>query len=93
MGIVRRMKMNTTKKLVATFVVAVLAVSLSGCADINGLFPLTPQQIAQKEKEKRLQKEQKLRQACNNADVLLSELNKPVRHPIYSLSPGVVCNG
>ncbi len=79
--------------LASTLTVAIIGMSLSGCSDINGLFPLTPQQVAQEKAQEKQQKVEKLTAACDNADVLLSDLSQSVTHPVYSLLPGVVCHG
>lgn len=81
------------KILGSLLMVTVLTISLSGCGDVNALFPLTPQQLAQQKAIAKHHQADKLKKACNNANVLLSDLSKPVSDPVYSLSPGVVCYG
>ena len=88
----RKKSVVATKVCVSLLTLAVLGLSLSGCG-VNGLFPLTPQQIAVQQTREKQQNAEKLKKACANADVLLSNLSKPESDPIYSLSPGVICHG
>ena len=63
-------------------------VSLSGCSTLEKILPPTKREIAQRKATHRLV----LKRECNDADVLLSDLTKPVKHRTYSLRPGVVCH-
>ena len=77
----------------ATVIVAVgLALSLGGCSTIKGWLPLTPQQIAQQKRAEKAKQAQELQKECDQSNVLLSNLSKPVNQREYSLSPGVVCH-
>ncbi len=63
-------------------------VSLSGCSTLEKILPPTKREIAQRKAAHRLA----LKRECNDTDVLLSDLTKPVKHRTYSLRPGVVCH-
>lgn len=54
----------------------VSALSLTGCGTY---LPMTPHQ-------------REIQTACENSDVLLSDLTQPVETRQYSLKPGVACN-
>lgn len=69
--------MKRAKSLITIIGTVSIALLLSGCSTLQ-------RQKAEKQKE--------IQSQCNNTDVLLSDLTKPVGKRVYSLQPGVVCN-
>lgn len=84
------MKMRKTSFLI---VASLMVMSLAGCSTIKGMFPPSPQEIAQQKHEQALEKASQIKEDCNNSDVLLSNLTKPINKRVYSVKPGEVCNG
>lgn len=77
------MKMH---KISFVIVTGLMVISLAGCSTIKGMFPPSPQEVAQ-------QKHEQTKEDCNNSDVLLSNLTKPIDKRVYSVKPGEICNG
>jgi len=75
-------------KSLFTGVIVLAVFSLSGCSTLEHMLPPTPQEVAAQQLAKQKQQQAK----CNHADVLLSDLKKPVSKRTYSLKPGVVCH-